>query len=360
MYQLHAEDFYRAKNQKSFYVDELLLRSVLSCLPSPYITVIVTAHDRRKYLQGAVTSTLDQSLPNSLYEVIVVKDFSNVEIDSWLNKKGILNLYSNSQGIGGKIYEALQYARGEVISFLEDDDEFLHQKLETVFHAFKNGCDYYHNEQVIITDSGLIKNKTSRPSYWLHSDQLARYLYFMGKIGAHNNSSSIAIRASILKDQESLIRNIRLSTDIFYFIASLMHGRLFFLDGSALTLFRVHPGQSNINIQDLESFIERKARATEIHLNDMDIMLSIVKGTPYESYFRYILKDLQVNCVIYNCGRRVTWSYRDLKYYFHLPSSGFLNLIQTFYKLFILMLPIARRAQSLHLYYSLTRKYLNK
>ena len=289
-----------------------------------------------------------------------MKNFRDTEIDPWLNKKGILNLYSDSQRIGEKIYGALQYARGEVISFLEDDDEFLYQKLEKVFRAFKNGSDYYHNERVMITDSGFVLNKTDRPSYWLHGDQLVRYLYFMGKIGAYNNSSSIAIRASILKEEDSLIRSIWLSTDVFYFIATLVHGRLFFLDGSALTLFRAHSGQSNINIQDLKSFIERKARATQIHLNDVEIMLRIVEGTLYEPYFRYILKDLQVNCAIYNCGRRTTWSFRDLKYYFHLPSSGFLNLIQTFYKLLISMLPVVLRAQSLNLYYSLSRKYLNR
>jgi len=38
----------------------------------PYISVIITAYNRKKYLLGEVRSALDQTLSKDLYEVIVV------------------------------------------------------------------------------------------------------------------------------------------------------------------------------------------------------------------------------------------------------------------------------------------------
>ncbi|MGC8615393.1 MAG: glycosyltransferase family 2 protein, partial [Thermoprotei archaeon] len=92
-------------------------------MSSPYISIIVTAYNRKKYLLSAVKSVLDQTLPRDHYEVIVIKNFRDDFIDSKLKEWGVTNLYSESVGLGAKIYEALQVARGDVISFLDDDDE---------------------------------------------------------------------------------------------------------------------------------------------------------------------------------------------------------------------------------------------
>ena len=91
----------------------------------PYISVIVTAYNRKKYLLGAVRSALNQTLPRDLYEVIVVKNFRDEAIDRELEERGVVNLYSNDVSQGGKVHEALEVAKGDVVSLLEDDDEFL-------------------------------------------------------------------------------------------------------------------------------------------------------------------------------------------------------------------------------------------
>jgi len=61
----------------------------------PYISVIITAYNRKKYLLGAVRSALDQTLPKDLYEVIVVKNFRDETIDRQLEKWGVVDLYSD-------------------------------------------------------------------------------------------------------------------------------------------------------------------------------------------------------------------------------------------------------------------------
>jgi len=54
----------------------------------PYISVVVTAYDRKKYLLGAVLSALNQTISKDLYEVIVVKNFHDETIDQQLEKIG--------------------------------------------------------------------------------------------------------------------------------------------------------------------------------------------------------------------------------------------------------------------------------
>ena len=68
----------------------------------PYISVIITAYDRKKYLLGAVRSALDQMLSKDLYEVIVVKNFRDEGIDRQLEKWGVVDLYSDDVSQGGK------------------------------------------------------------------------------------------------------------------------------------------------------------------------------------------------------------------------------------------------------------------
>jgi len=60
----------------------------------PYISVVVTAYDRKKYLLGAVQSALNQTISKDLYEVIVVKNFRDETIDRQLEEWRVINLYS--------------------------------------------------------------------------------------------------------------------------------------------------------------------------------------------------------------------------------------------------------------------------
>jgi len=40
-----------------------------------FITVIITAYNRRKFLESAIKSAINQTLPRKYYEIIVVKNF---------------------------------------------------------------------------------------------------------------------------------------------------------------------------------------------------------------------------------------------------------------------------------------------
>ena len=61
----------------------------------------------------------------------MIKNFRDETIDRQLEKWGVVNLYSDDASQGGK-FVMLGVARGDVISLLDDDDEFL-PKSSSVF-----------------------------------------------------------------------------------------------------------------------------------------------------------------------------------------------------------------------------------
>jgi len=96
----------------------------------PYISVIITVYNRTQYVNETINSVLNQTLNRDKYEIIVV---TNVDVPE---REGVKIIKSNERWLGPKIAEGILNARGEVICLLEDDDLFLHNKLETVYKAF--------------------------------------------------------------------------------------------------------------------------------------------------------------------------------------------------------------------------------
>jgi len=119
----------------------------------PFISVIITAHNRREFLLDAVNSALNQTLPKDEYEIIVVKNFEDERIDKFLEEHNVRNIIVEEEPLGAKIVKGVEESRGEVVSFLEDDDLWLPQKLDIVKQVFKDkDVIYYHNDFYNFTD----------------------------------------------------------------------------------------------------------------------------------------------------------------------------------------------------------------
>jgi len=52
----------------------------------PYISVIITAYNRREFLLDAFRSALNQTLDRNKYEIIVTKNFTDYKIDNYIKK----------------------------------------------------------------------------------------------------------------------------------------------------------------------------------------------------------------------------------------------------------------------------------
>ncbi|MDE1767800.1 MAG: glycosyltransferase family 2 protein, partial [Candidatus Micrarchaeota archaeon] len=134
-------------------------------MPKPYISVIMTAYNRKQFLNGAVDSVLIQTLDRSLYEIIIMKNFKT-DYDKGWKKEGIKLLYKPDGSSGEFLYEAVKAAKGEVIAFLEDDDQFERGKLSAVYESFTKNpyLVYYYNSRKYIDAHGNDAENVNLPS----------------------------------------------------------------------------------------------------------------------------------------------------------------------------------------------------
>jgi len=246
---------------------------------APPISVVVTAHQRKKYLMEAVKSALNQTLERDLYEVIVVKDFEDAGIDQQLASLRVRTIQSADWRTGAMASLGVEAARGEVISFLDDDDLFAPQKLGRVLEAFRKGADYFHNGRLFINESGRPIGAKSLSGV-VQGEGKARYLRWMLVNSADQNSSSTSIRRELL--DEKTLDQVELSADTYYFVCALLKGKKLVFDPSPLTLYRVHGQQSGWELSSADAYLKRQAASTEAYYRDYSLFAELLAGTPYE------------------------------------------------------------------------------
>ena len=277
-------------------------------MPEPYISVIVPAYNRREYLLSAVNSVVSQDFPRDLYEVIVVKNFSDDAIDSKLQELGVVNLHSDQPGLGAKVYEALQVARGEVISLLEDDDEFLPGKLQRVYSSFKakSTLDFYRNGELLIDGAGNRLGIREYPEScvgYLSEAEKWKYIKAIESCSLRGNSY-MSIRRDVLLHRVDVLKRLTPAVDAYNLASAIIYGRDLLFDRAVLTAYRIHPNQIMTNLAVSRSLAfsayARKMAERELRFfRDQSLLLDMVRGTRYETFIRPVLARSRFGFYLY-------------------------------------------------------------
>jgi len=199
----------------------------------PVISVVITAYNRKEFLMDAIKSVINQTLDKKYYEIIVVKNFNDDKIDEYIDKNNIKSILMDAT-MGEFLYKGINESKGNIISFLDDDDLFLNNKLEYVYNLFKNNKDtvYYHNRPIFVDiDNNILKIKNINPDF---------------------NMSSISIRNDIIN--LNLLREITLLPDCFMYYSALESNKKVITDNTGFTYYRYHDSIS----RNLSSNIEER------------------------------------------------------------------------------------------------------
>ena len=106
------------------------------------VSVVIPTHNRADLLPRAIKSVLNQTFKD--FEVIVVSDGSTDETDTIMseivNSDERIKYINYSPGRGGNYARnaGIKAAKGEYVGFLDDDDEWLPEKLEKQMLLFDN------------------------------------------------------------------------------------------------------------------------------------------------------------------------------------------------------------------------------
>ena len=212
----------------------------------PYVSVIVTAYNRRRYLPEALRSLEAQTLDKGRFEVIVVKNFEDAVSDAIIRRNGWRWVYSDERSQGRFALAGLEEARGEVLTFLEDDDMYVPERLHAVKKAFEevNDLVYFHNAQVVIDEEGRVVGTNGAGPDLLVNDPAMHCRELFVDPGGFHNASSIAFSSALADKLAEALAGVGSSIDLMIMVVAAVSGGKMLLSGRALTMWRVHGASS--------------------------------------------------------------------------------------------------------------------
>jgi len=112
-------------------------------MKSPLVSTIITTYNRPSLLPKAIKSAINQTYSNQ--EIIVVNDGGKKISKAIKNKfpKVKFLRHSTNQGLSAARNLGVKKARGKYIAFLDDDDQWLPNKLEKQFKLAQNKDSKY-------------------------------------------------------------------------------------------------------------------------------------------------------------------------------------------------------------------------
>lgn len=198
--------------------------------PSPvYLSVIVVAGYKRKYLPECVESICASHLDRSHYEVLLAWGFDAPDWEERFRALGVRVLRCPSGLSEGEIlYQAIPQARGDVLVFIEDDDTFLPEKLDHVEALFRArpGLAFYNHDERAIDEQGKVLG-------WIHS------------VNGFNLSSH-SIRAAILRPHIAALRRMIAASDHYIYWVGRLFGEETLHEGKLLTGYRMHAANFHV------------------------------------------------------------------------------------------------------------------
>lgn len=279
---------------------------------NPYISVIIPVYNRTQYVGEAINSVLNQALDRDMYEIIVV---TNVDLPK---SEGVKIIKSNERWLGPKIAEGILNAKGEIICLLEDDDLFLHNKLETVYEAFKEHPELglFKNPMIRVKyigqkQSPLAPSPTPKNPIYIHNSILNKQ--FINEALRYETcfyNSTLCFRKNPLLDYIGLIREVKILVDMFIGLYFLSRYDVMIWN-SSLSIYRVTGLNTYFELSDFEGFIKKFNELHMLFYRDHEVIFNAVKGTRIEHLSKQYLAFEKI-LAKFSGDRAVQLSTRDV------------------------------------------------
>lgn len=220
-------------------------------------SIIIPVYDRVDYVRKAVDSCLRQEYDRENIEIIVVKNFLDYDLEAWFRQESVLYVDSDKVNLVDKLIEGISISSGDIICLLEDDDEFVSNKLETLYEQYKNfpNVACLHNNFRYKEENGYRINKF----YLKHRKNLRKAILLkkaekkfalIRHKDVYHNLSCWSIRRNyifkLLNDLSGLTYNI----DFLLYVEVIEQQAEMLILPDQLTIYRRHDSASRIAFDD--------------------------------------------------------------------------------------------------------------
>lgn len=245
------------------------------------VSVVITAHNRKQFIREAVASVRGQNNQGDV-EILVSRDFEDRELAEYLREQGVIDLVGDRPGIGAKIEAALNNLTGEVVSFLEDDDLYLSNRIDLVIREFSKDRNLAYLRNSIRTVNQVGKELPMYPSLphdiVVESPQdfsLAYRELRDKKVGF--NLSSVSVSRESLEEVMGTMRRLHSSPDTFLLVVYLSKGFRMKFSREAASVYRIHSSSTIRSSGDFYRFRETKRVLSKKFCEDW---FTIVQAVP--------------------------------------------------------------------------------
>jgi glycosyltransferase involved in cell wall biosynthesis len=245
---------------------------------SPQVAVIIGAYRRSEFLASAVQSVLAQTLPRSDFEVLVVTDRPDPDLQRALERSAIRVRTDAEPRIGRWLLDAVADTSAPLIAFLDDDDEFEPDRLAAAVEVFRARPEvvFYRNRVRVIDRSGAPVPESRWNPLSLDraydrtgsrevaaADRAGAFELFASGATMSFNSSSMIVRREILNGTgRDAFDSSQLPDLALAVLAALSRGSLY-LDAARRTRFRESAGSATHNYAWLRRSAESHERLAE-------------------------------------------------------------------------------------------------
>jgi glycosyltransferase involved in cell wall biosynthesis len=185
----------------------------------PIVSIVIPTYNHSNFLSKALESVLDQTYKN--WEVIIIDNNSTDDTNKVINKYDdprIKYLKINNNGVIAKSRNlGIETAKGDWIAFLDSDDWWTNDKLETCLSKIDKTVDLiYHNLEIKYNKSkSNFKKEFFKKKEFLKGRQLKKPILIdlleSGIIkGNAIGNSSVIVRKNILSKIGGISENIKL------------------------------------------------------------------------------------------------------------------------------------------------------
>jgi hypothetical protein len=272
-----------------------------------YCSIIIFDFSRPDFIYRAV-DFLKKEISGIDSEIILIKSYRNPDIEKFLDDNEIkyIDLMDENKQ-SDYIKTACKVASGEIMIFMDDDDMFYPGKIKYVSDIFKKNKNlgYYHNNFDTIDESENINvnrnyktpkfetlyiNNNAKSEFF----KKARNLKLMLKIRPDFNSSSIAVRKSLLSEyNKDYDFNVR--PDSFIFGLALISSMDIMLDNIVLTHYRIYSGNVSTSYNaSLDKLRKTFMEAFSAGISMFGIIETMLRGSAFESYIELRIINLKL------------------------------------------------------------------
>ena len=248
--------------------------------PVKKISVIVSAYNRDTFLMEALKSVANQTLQSDYFEVLVIKNFKSPEIDEFCEKNNFQPiLFEKESNVPEMYWNAIEYSKNEIITFLDDDDTYSAERLEVIFKVFNDNMElsFYHNCAKIFyeEDKEMVKQILNAKHIPVQSIVMQGPNYGSEVIyyDAAFNMSSIAILKNVIRMRE--LRLLLTNPDMFMLFSAMRTSNPIMIDNRFLTNYRVHSKNTSVNLSRTNTNEFRKKYAKTFYQ-----ISEIINGLP--------------------------------------------------------------------------------